>query len=48
MGATKRLAEMVCQALQAGCVGLGDEIFVTDMGELVKIVDLARDGRTRE
>jgi FlaA1/EpsC-like NDP-sugar epimerase len=29
--------------LQAGCMGLGGEIFVLDMGEPVKIVDLARD-----
>ncbi|MCM2329399.1 MAG: polysaccharide biosynthesis protein, partial [Lysobacter sp.] len=66
LGASKRLAEMVCQALQAGsatrfemvryfmsipeaaqlvlqagCMGLGGEIFVMDMGEPVKIVDLA-------
>jgi len=29
--------------LQAGCMGFGGEIFVLDMGEPVKIVDLARD-----
>jgi FlaA1/EpsC-like NDP-sugar epimerase len=29
--------------LQAGCMGLGGEIFVMDMGEPVNIVDLARD-----
>jgi FlaA1/EpsC-like NDP-sugar epimerase len=29
--------------LQAGCMGLGGEVFVMDMGEPVKIVDLARD-----
>src|SRR5260221_6334865 len=29
--------------LQAGCMGLGGEIFVMDMGEPVKIIDLARD-----
>jgi FlaA1/EpsC-like NDP-sugar epimerase len=29
--------------LQAGCMGLGGEIFVMDMGEPVKIVELARD-----
>jgi len=29
--------------LQAGLMGLGGEIFVLDMGEPVKIVDLARD-----
>lgn len=29
--------------LQAGCMGLGGEIFVLDMGDPVKIVDLARD-----
>jgi FlaA1/EpsC-like NDP-sugar epimerase len=29
--------------LQAGCMGLGGEIFVMDMGEPIKIVDLARD-----
>jgi FlaA1/EpsC-like NDP-sugar epimerase len=29
--------------LQAGCMGKGGEIFVLDMGEPVKIVDLARD-----
>ena len=68
MGASKRLAEMVCQALQpsgsthpeitryfmsipeaaqlvlqAGLMGKGGEIFVLDMGEPVKIVDLAKD-----
>lgn len=33
-----------CQlVLQAGLMGKGDEIFVLDMGEPVKIVDLARD-----
>lgn len=29
--------------LQAGCMGLGGEIFVLDMGEPVRIVDLAND-----
>jgi FlaA1/EpsC-like NDP-sugar epimerase len=29
--------------LQAGCMGLGGEIFVMDMGEPVRIADLARD-----
>jgi len=29
--------------LQAGCMGLGGEVFVLDMGEPIKIVDLARD-----
>jgi FlaA1/EpsC-like NDP-sugar epimerase len=29
--------------LQAGCMGLGGEIFVMDMGEPVRIVDVARD-----
>jgi FlaA1/EpsC-like NDP-sugar epimerase len=29
--------------LQAGCMGQGGEVFVLDMGEPVKIVDLARD-----
>src|SRR5258706_1116901 len=29
--------------LQAGCIGLGGEVFVMDMGEPVKIIDLARD-----
>ena len=29
--------------LQAGCMGQGGEIFVLDMGEPVKIVDLAKD-----
>jgi FlaA1/EpsC-like NDP-sugar epimerase len=29
--------------LQAGCMGLGGEIFVMDMGEPVRIVDLAQD-----
>jgi len=29
--------------MQAGCMGRGGEIFVLDMGEPVKIVDLARD-----
>ena len=29
--------------IQAGCMGQGGEIFVLDMGESVKIVDLARD-----
>ena len=29
--------------LQAGCMGLGGEIFVMDMGEPVRILDLAND-----
>src|SRR5260221_376409 len=29
--------------LQAGCMGLGGEVLVLDMGEPIKIVDLARD-----
>jgi FlaA1/EpsC-like NDP-sugar epimerase len=29
--------------MQAGCMGKGGEIFVLDMGESVKIVDLAKD-----
>ena len=29
--------------LQAGCMGIGGEVFVMDMGDPVKIVDLARD-----
>ena len=29
--------------LQAGCMGLGGEVFVLDMGEPIRIVDLARD-----
>jgi FlaA1/EpsC-like NDP-sugar epimerase len=29
--------------MQAGCMGRGGEIFVLDMGEPVKIIDLARD-----
>ena len=29
--------------LQAGCMGMGGELFVMDMGEPVRIVDLARD-----
>ena len=33
-----------CQlVLQAGCMGTGGEIFILDMGEPVKIVDIARD-----
>jgi FlaA1/EpsC-like NDP-sugar epimerase len=29
--------------LQAGCMGLGGEVFVMDMGEPVRVLDLARD-----
>lgn len=37
------VSEAVLLVLQAGAMGAGSEIFVLDMGEPIKIVDLARD-----
>lgn len=37
------IPESVQLIMQAGAMGQGDEIFILDMGEPVKIVDLARD-----
>jgi len=41
MGATKRVAVQLL--LQAGALGKDGEVFMLDMGEQIKIVDLARD-----
>ena len=37
------ISEAVLLVLQAGAMGRGSEIFVLDMGEPIKIIDLARD-----
>jgi FlaA1/EpsC-like NDP-sugar epimerase len=37
------VSEAVLLVLQAGTMGLGEEVFVLDMGEPIKIVDLARE-----
>ena len=37
------ISEAAQLVLQAGTMGLGGEVFVLDMGEPIKIVDLARD-----
>lgn len=37
------IPEAVSLVIQAGAIGVGGEVFVLDMGEPVKIVDLARD-----
>jgi len=39
----RSMPEAAQLVLQAGCMGLGGEVFVMDMGEPVRIVDLARD-----
>ena len=41
------IPEAVQLVLQAGAQGRGGELFMLDMGEPVRIVDLARDMMTR-
>lgn len=42
MGCSKRICEIYCLVLEAGTMGHGGEIFVFDMGDPVRIADLAQ------